>query len=151
MSVSRLPRLSAVVIVTLVPTMLAAQADRKLGAFQYDWGTELQSNNISNRLTCDKLTLTQATREAAPVAPELRAARSTYLTQCSQCHGTNANGTTAAANLRAFKGTEDDFLRIVRKGRAGTGMTPWKGLISDEHIRDIARYIQQLSGESGRE
>jgi cytochrome c oxidase cbb3-type subunit 3 len=79
----------------------------------------------------------------------MRAARLTYLTQCSQCHGTDAKGSAAASNLRAFKGTEDNFLRIVREGRAGTGMTPWKGLISDEDIRDIARYIKQLSGESG--
>ena len=89
-------------------------------------------------------TLAQATRDAAPAAPELRAAWSTYLTQCSQCHGTDANGTAAAANLRAFKGTEDDFLRIVRNGRPGTAMTPWKGLIDDEEIRNMSRDIKRL-------
>ena len=94
-------------------------------------------------LRCDAVALAQATRDA-PLTPELRAARSTYLTQCSQCHGTDANGTAAAANLRTYKGTEDDFLRVVQQGRAGTGMTPWKGLISDEEIRNIARYIKQL-------
>jgi alcohol dehydrogenase (cytochrome c) len=56
----------------------------------------------------------------------------------------DANGTPAAANLRAFKGTEDDFLRIVRNGRAGTAMTPWKGLIDDDEIRNVARYIKKL-------
>ena len=76
------------------------------------------------------------------MAPELRAARSTYLTQCSQCHGTDANGTAAAANLRAFKGTEDDFLRITRNGRAGTGMTPWKGLISDGAVAGHAAAVE---------
>jgi ABC-type amino acid transport substrate-binding protein len=79
-----------------------------------------------------------------PLSAELRAARSTYLTQCSQCHGTDGQGTPAAANLRAFKGTEDDFLRIVRNGRPGTAMTPWKGLIDDDDIRSIARYIKGL-------
>ena len=97
------------------------------------------------------MTLAQATRDAAPLGPELRTAWSTYLTQCSQCHGTDANGTAAAANLRAFKGSEDDFLRIVRNGRAGTGMTPWKGLISDEEVRNMLRYIKQLPGASGAE
>ena len=79
-----------------------------------------------------------------PKLPELRSARSTYLTQCSQCHGTDAKGTPAAANLRTFKGTEDDFLRVVRNGRQGTGMTPWKGLIGDDDIRNIARYIKSM-------
>jgi ABC-type amino acid transport substrate-binding protein len=82
--------------------------------------------------------------EPAPLSAQLRSARSTYLTQCSQCHGIDANGTPAAANLRAFKGTEDDFLRVVRNGRLGTAMTPWKGLIDDEDIRNIARYIKGL-------
>jgi cytochrome c oxidase cbb3-type subunit III len=121
MSVRSVTLGSAVVILTLVPAVRVA------------------------------ITLAQVTRDVAPSAPELHAAWSTYLTQCSQCHGTDANGTAAAANLRAFKGSEDDFLRIVRDGRAGTAMTPWKGLISDEEIRNMARYIKQLAGATGRE
>jgi mono/diheme cytochrome c family protein len=83
------------------------------------------------------------------VSPELRAARSTYLTQCSQCHGIDAKGSAAASNLEAFPGTEDDFVRLVRNGRAGTAMGPWKGIVSDDEIRDIARYIKRLSKGSG--
>jgi len=82
---------------------------------------------------------------AAPASPELRVGRSTYLTQCSQCHGIDAKGTPAAANLLAFKGSEDDFLKVVRNGRPGTAMTPWKGIVSDDDIRAIARYLKQLS------
>ena len=85
-----------------------------------------------------------ASPPTAPLTPELRAARSTFLTQCSQCHGTDGRGTPVAANLRAFKGSEDDFLRVVREGRAGTAMTPWKGLIPDDDIRNIARFIKGL-------
>ena len=85
-----------------------------------------------------------ASPSTAPLTPELRSARSTFLTQCSQCHGTDAQGTPVAANLKVFKGSEDDFLRIVREGRPGTAMTPWKGLIPDEDIRNIARYIKGL-------
>src|SRR4029453_16223697 len=72
---------------------------------------------------------------AAPASPELRVARSTYLTQCSQSHGVDAKGTAAPANLQAFKGSEDDFLKVVRNGRPGTAMTPWKGIVSDDDIR----------------
>ena len=85
-----------------------------------------------------------------PLSAELRAARSTYLTQCSQCHGVDAKGTPVAANLHAFKGSEEDFLRVVRNGRPGTAMTPWKGLISDDDIRAIVRYVKQLSTDVAR-
>ncbi len=106
---------------------------------------QLQSKELPTILARYGLTLTQAAPEATPLSPELRAARSTYLTQCSQCHGVDAKGSAAAADLQAFKGTEADFLRIVRDGRSGTGMTPWKGLIPDEDILNIARYIKRLS------
>ena len=104
----------------------------------------LQSKEVGDILARYGLVLAQATPASAPLSPELRAARSTFLTQCSQCHGTDANGTAAAASLRAFKGSEDDFLRIVENGRPGTAMTPWKGLIARDDIRAIARYIKQL-------
>ena len=97
------------------------------------------------------LDLAQAGTNAAPLTAELRSARSTYLTQCSQCHGTDAKGSPAAASLQEFKGTEDDFVRVVQKGRPGTAMTPWKGLISDDEIRNIARFVKQLSATSGRQ
>ena len=97
------------------------------------------------------VTLAQASSPpAAPLSAELRAARSTFLTQCSQCHGTDAKGTAAASNLQAFKGSEADFVRTVQNGRPGTGMTPWKGLISEEDIRAIARYIKQLATDPAR-
>jgi polar amino acid transport system substrate-binding protein len=105
---------------------------------------DLQSTKIPDILARYGVTLAQGTSENAPSSLELRGARSTYLTQCSQCHGTDARGTPAAANLLAFKGSEDDFLRIVQTGRPGTGMTPWKGVIPDDDIRGIARYIKQL-------
>lgn len=112
---------------------------------------QLRSTNLPDILSRYGLVLAQASPVATPLAPELRSARSTYLTQCSQCHGTDAKGSAAAASLQAFKGTEDDFLRIVQKGRPGTGMTPWKGLINDDEIRKIARYIRQLSTAADRQ
>ena len=112
---------------------------------------KIQERGLSDILARYGPTLAQAAPESLPLSPDLRAARSTYLTQCSQCHGTAAKGTAAAPNLQAFKGTEDDFVRIVRNGRAGTAMTPWKGLISDDDIRVIGRYIKLLSTSSGRQ
>lgn len=118
---------------------LKAAVDRAIG--------QLLAKDLPDILTRYGVVLAQATGETAALPPELRAARSTYLTQCSQCHGVDAKGTAAASDLRSFKGTEDDFLRVVQIGRRGTAMTPWKGLISDDDIRSIARYIKRLSDE----
>ena len=111
---------------------------------------QLQATTLPTILTRYGITLAQAPAPAATLTPQLRAARSTFLTQCSQCHGTDAKGTAAAANLLAFKGSEADFVRIVQTGRPGTGMTPWKGLINEEDIRAIARYIKLLATDPGR-
>jgi ABC-type amino acid transport substrate-binding protein len=105
----------------------------------------LQESKLREILGRYGLTLAQASAEPPPLSAELRAARSTYLSQCSQCHGPDAKGTAAAANLRTFKGSEADFLRIVQNGRPGTAMTPWKGLIPEDDIRSIARYVKHLS------
>lgn len=105
---------------------------------------QLESTTVREILSRHGLVLAQAAAGTPTLTPELRAARSTYLTQCSQCHGSDAKGSAVAANLRAFKGSEDDFLRVVQKGRPGTAMTPWKGIISDNDTRDIARYIKSL-------
>ncbi len=127
------------------------KADRELKEAVDRAIQRLQDSKLPEILGRYGVTLAQASPEAAPLSPELRAARSTYLSQCSQCHGTDAKGTAAASNLRAFKGSEADFLRIVRNGRPGTGMTPWKGLINDEDIQSIGRYIKHLSTEPQRQ
>jgi ABC-type amino acid transport substrate-binding protein len=106
---------------------------------------KLETTTLPAILTRYGIAPVARTAAAPPLSPELRGARSTYLTQCSQCHGVDAKGTPVAANLQAFKGSEDDFLRIVRSGRPGTAMTPWKGLIEDDDIRAIARYLKQLA------
>jgi ABC-type amino acid transport substrate-binding protein len=106
---------------------------------------QLRSKNLPDILSRYGLVLAQAGPATGALSAEMRSARSTYLTQCSQCHGTDATGTPVAANLQTFKGTEDDFLRIVRNGRPGTAMTPWRGLIADDEIRNIARYVKGLT------
>ena len=106
---------------------------------------QLRSKNLPDILSRYGLVLAQAGPSTGALSAEMRSARSTYLTQCSQCHSTDAKGTPVAANLQTFKGTEDDFLRIVRNGRPGTAMTPWRGLIADDEIRNIARYVKGLA------
>ena len=120
------------------------KSDRELKEIVDQTIRQLQSKEIPDILVRYGVALSQIGPATPALTPELGSARSTYLTQCSQCHGTDAKGTPAAANLRTFKGTEDDFLRVVRNGRQGTAMTPWKGLIGDDDIRNIARYIKSM-------
>lgn len=112
---------------------------------------QLQSKVLPDILARYGITLARATAPAAPLSQELRLARSTYLTQCSQCHAVDGKGTPVATNLLVFKGSEDDFLRVVQNGRPGTAMTPWKGIISDDDIRSIALYLKQLSTDTARQ
>jgi len=84
-------------------------------------------------------------QEAKALPPDLREGRSMFFTSCSECHGVDAKGTPMAANLVAFKGTDEDFVKIVQKGRAGTAMLPWKGILSEDEIGKIRAYIKSLS------
>lgn len=86
-----------------------------------------------------------AAQEAKVLPPDLREGRSMFFTSCSECHGVDAKGTPMAANLVTFKGTDEDFVKIVQKGRAGTAMLPWKGILSEDEIGKIRAYIKSLS------
>jgi ABC-type amino acid transport substrate-binding protein len=124
------------------------KADRELkdavdGAIQRLEGSTIPDILARYGVTAAPVAAAQPAQPAA-LTPELRAARSTYLTQCSQCHGVDASGSPAAPNLRLFKGTEADFVNKVLNGRAGTAMIPWKGLISEDEIRNIARYVGMI-------
>lgn len=123
---------------------LKAQLDQAIG--------QLTSKTLPGILARYGIGPAPAAAAGAPLSGELRTGRTTYLTQCSQCHGTDGKGTAVAAtSLQMFKGSEDDFLRVVRNGRTGTAMTPWKGLIGDDDIRSIARYLKQLSMDAARQ
>jgi cytochrome c55X len=87
---------------------------------------------------------------AAQVAGEQAAQAETnvgerlYGRSCAECHGLKAQGGALAPSLTAFKGTDDDFVRTILNGRSGTGMPPFKGLLSEEEIRQIRAYISTL-------
>ena len=51
----------------------------------------------------------------------------------------------AGMSRRNFLGTASGFAAAMLAVNQITGMTPWKGLIPDEDILDIARYIKRLS------
>jgi ABC-type amino acid transport substrate-binding protein len=67
-----------------------------------------------------------------------------YARSCKECHGSDAKGGGLAADLTAFKDTDDAFVRVVLNGRPGTPMLSFKGLLTEEEIRQIRAYISTL-------
>lgn len=65
---------------------------------------------------------------------------------CITCHlgdgrgGQNEGG--YGADLRVTKLTEQELIQTISNGRAGKGMPPFKGLIDDETLEVLAKYIK---------
>ena len=65
---------------------------------------------------------------------------------CSTCHmgdgrgGQNEGG--YGADLRSTKLTEQEVAQTIANGRAGKGMPPFKGLIDDETLAVLAKFIK---------
>ncbi len=79
-----------------------------------------------------------------PAKAETNVGESLYGINCSPCHGFDAKGGGLAANLTTFKETDDAFVRAVLNGRPGTPMQPFKGLLTEEEVRQILAYIKGL-------
>src|SRR5262249_24826233 len=67
-----------------------------------------------------------------------------YWKSCAECHGLDAKGSAIAKDLTSFKDTDEAFVEIVLNGRPGTAMAPFKGLLSEEDIRQIRAYVKTL-------
>ncbi len=72
-------------------------------------------------------------------------ARQIFSQVCATCHGQEGAGTRLAPSLQAFKGTDDEFVRVVLEGQPGTAMAPFKALVSVEVARKIREYMRDLA------
>jgi len=69
-----------------------------------------------------------------------------YFTWCVQCHGPKANGESRfgkyAGNLTIFWRGYKEFVVIVKNGRTGKQMPPWKNVLDDDNIAKIGAYLE---------
>jgi cytochrome c oxidase cbb3-type subunit 3 len=81
----------------------------------------------------------------------LKVGQRLFLQNCSQCHGSDARGTTGFPNL-----TDDDWLyggspatieETILKGRKSHGMMAWSAALGgDKGVKEVAAYVISLSG-----
>lgn len=93
-----------------------------------------------------------------------------YKTHCARCHGETGKGDGPAAIMHRplprdfttgrykFRSTPlftlplvEDVERVITEGVWRTSMPPYEGLLSDEEIRSLAKYVLEMSRDSGLE
>jgi cytochrome c oxidase cbb3-type subunit 3 len=81
----------------------------------------------------------------------LKVGQRLFLQNCSQCHGSDASGTTGFPNLAdkdwLYGGTAYDIKHSIMHGRKATGMMAWEAALGGEQgVKDVAAYVISLSG-----
>jgi cytochrome c oxidase cbb3-type subunit 3 len=76
-----------------------------------------------------------------------------FIQNCSQCHGSDAHGTTGFPNLAdkdwLYGGTPEAIKETLMNGRIAAGMMAWEGALGgDQGVKEVAAYVISLSGRS---
>ncbi|MCM2681188.1 cytochrome-c oxidase, cbb3-type subunit III [Echinimonas agarilytica] len=78
--------------------------------------------------------------------------RRLFLQNCSQCHGSDAGGTTGFPNLTDDKwlwgGTPEDIKHTLLEGRVAA-MPAWEETLGDDGVKAVIEYVLSLSGRRG--
>ncbi|SFG11728.1 cytochrome-c oxidase, cbb3-type subunit III [Neptunomonas qingdaonensis] len=73
-----------------------------------------------------------------------------FANNCSVCHGTAATGAHGFPNLTdndwLYGGTPEAITQTILHGRQGA-MPAWGAVLGEEGVRDVASYVQTLSGQ----
>lgn len=79
----------------------------------------------------------------------MNSAEQTFIVNCSSCHA-NDGGGIVGPNLTDeywIHGNKiTDFVQIIREGVPEKGMVPWKGILTQEEIYNLAAYVESLKG-----
>jgi len=81
----------------------------------------------------------------------LKVGQRLYLQNCSQCHGSDARGTTGFPNLAdkdwLYGGSSADIKHSIMEGRKAQGMIAWETMLGGEQgVKDVAAFVLSLSG-----
>ena len=79
-----------------------------------------------------------------------------FLQNCSQCHGSDARGTTGFPNLTdndwLYGGKPYDIKHSIMHGRQGQGMIGWETMLGgDKGVKDVTAFVLSLSGREAKE
>jgi len=90
-----------------------------------------------------------------PAELDVRVGEQIYATYCVDCHGERGNGETplgshlsphprdfTAKALMASAGDEQ-LANSISRGRPGTAMAPWEGILTGDDVRRVVAYIRQ--------
>ena len=95
---------------------------------------------------------TQPAAEATPDAPAEPAGEGDpanggeiYALYCVSCHGPDAGGSALGPTLISVQAAAKDrayFRETIAKGRAGTSMPAWDGLLSPQEIENVIAFLR---------
>lgn len=81
----------------------------------------------------------------------LKVGQRLFIQNCSQCHGSDAHGTTGFPNLAdnawLYGGSPQAIKESILEGRVAKGMIAWETMLGGEQgVKDVAAYVISLSG-----
>ena len=89
--------------------------------------------------------------ELATDEEALKVGQRLFIQNCSQCHGSDAHGTTGFPNLAdndwLYGGSPEAIKTSIMHGRKAQGMIGWETMLGgDQGVKDVAAYVMSLSG-----
>jgi cytochrome c oxidase cbb3-type subunit III len=82
-------------------------------------------------------------------ADAMKAGKRLFSNYCSQCHGSDAKGTTGFPNLTdndwLYGGSPEQIKATIMNGRNGV-MPAWGAPLGQQGVENVAAYVQSLSG-----
>jgi cytochrome c oxidase cbb3-type subunit 3 len=89
--------------------------------------------------------------ELAADTAALKVGQRLYLQNCSQCHGSDAKGTTGFPNLAdkdwLYGGSPAEIKSSIMDGLKAQGMIGWETMLGgDQGVKDVASFVISLSG-----
>jgi len=96
-----------------------------------------------------------------PAELDVRVGEQIYRSYCVECHGERGNGETPlgahlsprprdfTAKATMASASDEQLSNSITRGRPGTGMAPWEGVLSNDDIRRVVAYIRRFGATAG--